>query len=828
MTNLAVGGARGNRRVRRYYPVAVAMIAILLSGSSCKPSIDQLYGKEATSETHDEAATTHVAVLSVAPWSDVAASLQPSFKLTTADAYAQAIPVTQAIEEKLVEAFMLKLGLGLPRTSLSATDTVTESSVVNRAVDAAGNATNTSQSSTEETSTATETKEPGQVPTPTLPTGAPSALTLPGIGVTGTKISDDPFLRYAAATALFQEAALLDQYVKNAAKRSGYVPYLVRMQLSVLAHKRNQPYDIYADMSFFLQQQLTAGLKLPNRTRVEHLTVALSEAEALVATAHTEINRASNALKGVAEGTPLHAQAVSDQSKAKQALADAQQLKDRLRIELQTAGLAANLETVTAAACEAAIADGNVPEIIPLLSTDNLEAALRSKAIDRLSQFALALNLMMKGVGAQVDSNASIEDFAAVIGKDMNSLFTVAKMNGNTIRARIGAMNQIETRYAALSRTHNVSALVMVPKAYAEVCDPAVTIVAQTSMRHGKTGEILPPVRSKEYWREVDDLYAGWYVDMKKCVDKKSAADRTKFENEMDAAILNGNFTEFDSAITKACSDVPKSDRGYLWQDLLSLLQSFGASQVTFSVPYKKDQQATLPPEQIALLLDTGAAASVRLQGASQIDASVMAAAVQQSDGTQTKPLLVAQSVARDGSALVAQFSSPSLWKLEYDPKQLYLSLWNTTVAPPNCTGVHVEDGVFEGRPTQIYRCYSLTILQRKDETAPKVTIVQSATTIVGTDKAEGSVKLGAELPKGTKLVRFSPKNAEIVGDRINLEIRVDDGQESVATSLALRNLDVEKDVIIKVEALDAAKKVIAAETATFQVKLPEPKKTAE
>ena len=60
----------------------------------------------------------------------------------------------------------------------------------------------------------------------------------------------EPSLQYNTALALHQEVQLLNSYIRNAAKRSGYIPYIVRLQITVLPFARNQPYDVYADIGF--------------------------------------------------------------------------------------------------------------------------------------------------------------------------------------------------------------------------------------------------------------------------------------------------------------------------------------------------------------------------------------------------------------------------------------------------------------------------------------------------------------------------------------------------------------------------------------------------
>jgi hypothetical protein len=58
-------------------------------------------------------------------------------------------------------------------------------------------------------------------------------------------------LEYTAATALYQEVTMLNRYVTDAALRSGYTPYVIRIQMQVTPFARHQPYDVYANIAFF-------------------------------------------------------------------------------------------------------------------------------------------------------------------------------------------------------------------------------------------------------------------------------------------------------------------------------------------------------------------------------------------------------------------------------------------------------------------------------------------------------------------------------------------------------------------------------------------------
>jgi hypothetical protein len=185
----------------------------------------------------DEAARSGLAVISVAPWEDYVAALQPAFALTSEQALAQALPTTSRQSADLLDAFALGLRLAPPSSARSRTST-----------------TNTTDGATTTTSTSESTRRPGDLGSVNLP-DAPS-------GGTPRQLTDNPLdapldgaagaLRYAAATALFQEVQLLNSYVRDAALARNKDVYVVRLQVSVLPQLRGQAYDAYTTLSFLL------------------------------------------------------------------------------------------------------------------------------------------------------------------------------------------------------------------------------------------------------------------------------------------------------------------------------------------------------------------------------------------------------------------------------------------------------------------------------------------------------------------------------------------------------------------------------------------------
>jgi hypothetical protein len=273
----------------RYFFVLTVFTAILIFSGCC--GLDQLE-KAHTANSVQEAASVHVGVLSITPWEEYVDALQPQFPITPITALTLALPQTSITQNSLAEVLSGGLQVGLPQSSQTSaltqaltnglsTNTGTTNNVgtaINNGntassgitssngttannSSATNNATSNNNGSSSTTSTTTTNGNQTTTQTTTTQSGAgalpPNLLpnaALPNaaaaIAPTGT-IQLDPLLTYTAATAIYQEIQLLNTYVKNAALRHGYVPYLVRIRVDVSPLAKNQPYDTYVDIGFF-------------------------------------------------------------------------------------------------------------------------------------------------------------------------------------------------------------------------------------------------------------------------------------------------------------------------------------------------------------------------------------------------------------------------------------------------------------------------------------------------------------------------------------------------------------------------------------------------
>ena len=99
------------------------------------------------------------------------------------------------------------------------------------------------------TESRTRSTTPGEAPAFPAALGTPSgAAALP---ILATPLQREPFFLYSAANDLFQEVQILNRAIRELPVGKGMVPYLVRLKVSQLAHRRQLGFDIYSDITFF-------------------------------------------------------------------------------------------------------------------------------------------------------------------------------------------------------------------------------------------------------------------------------------------------------------------------------------------------------------------------------------------------------------------------------------------------------------------------------------------------------------------------------------------------------------------------------------------------
>lgn len=139
------------------------------------------------------------------------------------------------------------------------------------------------------------------------------------------------------------------------------------------------------------------------------------------------------------------------------------------------------------------------PVIYPMLVTDSIETRTNKLSVQQVKDLSLALTGMVKGIGFGTSFNDYQELIKAAFGKDYNSLLTVARIGDNTLRVRLGAMQQASSAYAIIPKNNTISLVVMVPDDYFE-------------NNNGQENEIYLEGTS---WAQFADVKTGKYLKSK-------------------------------------------------------------------------------------------------------------------------------------------------------------------------------------------------------------------------------------------------------------------------------------------------------------------------
>lgn len=463
----------------RMRPRTLPLLPLLatLGCSSSRPFWDAVRAAD-----QREAGSVHLAVLAVAPWSHYAAALQPDFRLDAEQARREVLRETRGTVEQSTRALGVDAG-------------VTQSPEENE-----------------------------------LARGKGAAVRSGTLLAAGDAGRNEAMLEYQAAASLFQEVQLLNRSIRDAAIPTGYRPYLVRLQITLLPRRRNAPYDAYTTLSFFSPER-------------EGTDERAASDEPLVATLRSDPGG-----------------------------------------ERRLAG------------------DG--PCVLPLVATDNLETSRASRSQQDLQNLSLAF----LGFPGDFATSLSAELFqqeleAQVAGHDLNGLLTIGRVSENTLRVRIGAMQQASARHAMVPRNHAVTLLLMIP----EEAPPVVDLVAQTVLVDTESGAELAatsPERSRALLEGVARAYPALALD----------AERVA---ELLARVRTNDQTGFRAVLARAGEEPAAALEHELWIDLVSLQVGSQFSSSRFELPGHGD--VDIPSDdffaQTALLVDDGLASTISIHG---------------------------------------------------------------------------------------------------------------------------------------------------------------------------------------------------------------------
>ena len=305
--------------------------------------------------------------------------------------------------------------------------------------------------------------------------------------------------------------------------------------------------------------------------------------------------------------------------------------------------------------------DGLGARVIPLLVTENLESSFETRMAESLAALSLSLGSIAPGLASGVGIDAlQSSDSASVYGRDLNGLLTVARLSENSLRVRLGAMQESTANYAMVPRTHNVTVLVTLPESVA----PVVDLVTRTVLVDAESGVALPGTTREEVAALTQEVLADYALDGQLELASKlmSAAQANRQQEFME--LLGEALPAEHHALGYAES---------LWIDLAALMAGSQYSSSRFELPGHGDATAELSAsfhDQTPLLRDDGSAgSSVRIYGI-RLPGEVQVEALLEVVGSSPRIALPADLIDRHDASGELSLVFPSLAALDlYSPE---------------------------------------------------------------------------------------------------------------------------------------------------------------
>ena len=604
--------------------------------------------------TQDEAAAVLVSVTNVAPWDQVSSAMQPNFVLTGEQALTKVLPTTQRQQEQVLKAFGASLGIGLPQSFSESTTARTGSNITTSTTAAAGTVIG-GTSTTGNTSSTTDTTKPGSPPTPS--SGAPAGGQLP---MTGTSLAGDigidPELQYRAAQSLFESVQMMNRQTKYAAMLRNYVPYLVRLRVTVMPYRQNLGYALHLRIGFFPScSDCPGGVNVP-----------------------TPLGG------GNVGGTSSGGHAVggwgSPQTTLGVQIPGIEELSQVGKIESKTSPLARDKLATDIPKTDDSISLG-LPQVVPILAADDIERALKSRASEVAQQVGFALNAMVQGVGANAGINNLEQSLNAISGQDFNSRLTVSRQSDNTLYVRIGATNQASAGMALTTQNYDIALILLAPRGYfgdpkdsIQQCERRIQIVTHTQFRDTLKGDVLAdrPHQTlvKQGDRVMEQILA--HPNRKDMLDKWKALDvrsREIVTRELASPIQASDPKKFRELLNRpfkgaqefSLADLSNDERISLWVAASTALADTALKSAFFELCCPGPLVIRGQP---ALLFDdTKESAYVQLQASSGTSTTAIEAKLNFKTGGEDVEL-PAQKISIDPSshALGLTFPSPKRW----------------------------------------------------------------------------------------------------------------------------------------------------------------------
>ncbi|MGH1432555.1 MAG: hypothetical protein ACRBB4_15740 [Neptuniibacter sp.] len=404
---------------KNFLIILVSLGSFFLTGCKLNP---EKGNEPRTVEFADQVATVNVSIDAIAPWSVYSDALTTDFKLNSDQAFQKVLPNTSFEENIYKDMIRAALSLSPYQTSKEG-ESSSESSSEEVEIEG-GERTSSSEQSIKNSESLKEKRIDGVIDFELLKGEPSNQLSASRFNGNDLKtLQSDPMLQYHTAQALYQEVKIINSYLKHAVNHIGYKAFFVRMSVHINPKGSNLPYDTNVNVSFFNDSKSQFDNELETLVNDFRINASL-------------YNKAITDNKN----------AIKMQTELKEAYPTVHSYVDNLSKVVHIP------------------ATKKPPIVLPLLVRDNLEAAVSSHTTNTIREFAFALTLLRSGSGLGGSFNSDFEKLRSVFGRNLNSLYSVAKLGDNTLKVHIGAGNNGLGNPEMVTRNHNVTFVLLIPK----------------------------------------------------------------------------------------------------------------------------------------------------------------------------------------------------------------------------------------------------------------------------------------------------------------------------------------------------------------------------
>lgn len=234
-----------------------------------------------SAKNFEDVGSVQIAVLSISPWAEAQTALQPSFSITAMQAFDLALPSTTEITRQTSNTSSVGATIAVPQIpSLNAPAQQAASKSAGPTSGGAAQPATNKQAENKKDSEAATPAAKTETGSPVATDSTSAAKTEPAGAAAAASLATDPMLRLLTATAIYQEAAMLNRYVVDALKFDGGIAQVVRLQVALQPKRRDLPFDVYTQISVIpddIERHVASACRSGSSSRVEIVPLLVTD-----------------------------------------------------------------------------------------------------------------------------------------------------------------------------------------------------------------------------------------------------------------------------------------------------------------------------------------------------------------------------------------------------------------------------------------------------------------------------------------------------------------------------------------------------------------------